>query len=233
MSKFISYSLTLRPRGGITEDDLNLLKKITVKYCLYWFIITEKEDESRHIHAALYLKKETTVSAFNQMMKRVFEGTFLERESIWGVAYKAKPMYNDDFVSKYMTKGDKTVEVDSHIPDLVERCSYYRDIPTKKVGKQTGDPYFAKLEKLYFEYCPKGKLAPSTEPTLQEMESFMCRMMFKERRIRVITDSRKMRRTCKCLRQYIMKAICYAWRQGDVTSESLWAGSEPIGYGQG
>lgn len=220
--KYIAYSITLRPRGGITDTDIELLKKITVKYCKFYLIITEKQDEARHVHAALYLKKEVTSSHFNQMIKRVFEGTFLERESVWGVAYKCKPMYNDDFVSKYMTKGDSTQEIESHIPDLVERCSYYRDIEQKTKKAYVADPYFNKLEKLYFEYVPEGKVGSNPEPTLQEMESFLCRMMFKERRIRVITDSRKMRRTCKCLKQYIMRCLKYAWRQGDVTGESVW-----------
>ena len=54
--KYPSYSITLRPCGGIIQDDIDMLMKIIDKYAKYAYAITEKEDEERHIHVALYLK---------------------------------------------------------------------------------------------------------------------------------------------------------------------------------
>lgn len=230
--KYLSYSITLRPKGGVTDSDVDLVKKITVKYCKFYLIITEKEGEARHVHAALYLKKETTSSSFNQMMKRVFEKTLLERDSIWRFAYKSKPMYNDDFVTKYMAKEDNTKEIDRHLPDVVERCSYYRDIADKR-NEYVADPFFHRLEQLYLEDIPKGKIGANPEPTNEELKEWLGKMMYHERKIRIIRDSRKFRRVVKCLRYYIMKICDYPMERGDINSEmGPMAGTEPYGYGQ-
>jgi hypothetical protein len=229
--KYLSYSITLRPCGGIIQEDIKSLCKIIKKYCKYAYAITEKEGEERHIHAALYLNKEKSVSAFNQIMKREFFISVVERESIWGVCYKGKPMYNDSFVNDYLInqvkdgkgKTDKVEVLYENLPPNEKRLEYYKDIVPRKVNRNTGDPYFAKLERMYYEHIEHNELAPDRQPTLQDMEHFICEMMFKHRRIKVITDSRKMRRVCKCLQRYIMKSIGYCWRQGDVENEHGYA----------
>ncbi len=227
--KYSAYSITLRPRSGIIQDDIDMLMKLIDKYCIYAMAIAEKEDDERHIHAGLYLKEEKTLSAFNQIMKRQFCSSLQERESIWAVAYRGKPMYNDAFVTEYclgqtkdgLPKEDKMEILYKNLPPNEKRIEFYKDVVPR--SKSTaGDPYFNKLEKLYYQHVEHNELAPSREPTLQEMEHFMCEMMFKHRKIRVITDSRKMRRTCKCLQKYIMKSIGYCWRQGTVESESMY-----------
>lgn len=225
--KYQSYSITLRPYGGVTQDDIDMLMKLILKYTKYAYAITEKEDEERHIHAALYLKEEKTLSAFNQLMKRQFYDSVVERQSIWGVCYKAKPMYNDAWVAEYCMgqtkdgkpKADKMEVLYNHLPANEKRLEYYKDIVPRKINRNTGDPYFAKLERLYYEHVEHNELAPCREPTLQEMETFICEMMFKHRKIKVITDSRKMRRTCHCLQKYIMKGIGYCWKTGNVEAD--------------
>ena len=227
-NKIKSLALTLRPRGGITDDDIALFLNMVMDRTDYRHIILEKKDSERHIHAALYLRTETTLSAFNQMMKRKFEKIFEERQSIWKYAYKGKQMYNDDWVVQYLINAnegegakseDECVVLESYLPDEEVRSTYYSDVPNAKKTRPSGDAYFLKLEKLYYEMIPEGTLAPSRDPTLQEIEHFLCVMMFKERKLRIITDSRKMRRVCKCLQKFICKATAYCWAKGDVESD--------------
>ena len=223
--KYKSYSITLRPKSGIIDDDITMVKKITLKYCKFYHIITEKEDDERHIHGAMYLQKSMTSSAFNQMFKRLLCTSFEKRDSVWRYAYSAHNMYNDDFVTKYLNKGDSTVTIMNKLPDLLERNEYYADtvVPVRSLSR-SADPYFKKLYDLYFESIPRvGTLAPSRNPTLQELEHFMCTLMFDQpdglSKIRIIRDERKMRQICQCLKALISRCPCYPWQRGNVESE--------------
>lgn len=230
--KYKSFSVTLRPSGGVTQDDIDMFMTFTERYAKYYYVITEKSSDERHIHAALYMNKERTTSAFNQQLKRIFQYSFQERGSIWKHAMSSHNMYNDDFYLKYLKEaneedGDKadddSVVIGNHVPPEEERWEYYQDTEPRKATRTSGDPYFLKLEKLYYEYNPARDMTlPESQPTLQQLESFMCRMMYKERRLKVVTDSRKLRRLIKCLQQFIQKCCgTYCWEKGDVKSEML------------
>lgn len=226
--KIKAIALTLRPLGGVTDDDIALFFNTIDGKVKYQYTITEKDGDSRHLHAALYLRTEMTLSSFNQMMKRKFQKTFEERNSIWKYAYVGKQMYNDDWVTKYLKEEneegakatDECVVLEDHLPDEEERGTYYSDVPHRQ-SKQQGDAYFLRLERLYYEYNPSRDLTlHESQPTLQQLESFMCRMMYKERRLNVMRDDRKLRRTIKCLRQFLLKCCkSYCWERGNVESE--------------
>lgn len=227
--KYKSYSITLRPKGGIIDDDIDLLMKLIDKYATYAYAITEKEADERHIHAAFYLKQEKSISAFNQIMKRQFYESVMERHSIWGVCYKGKPMYNDAFVKEYCIgqikdgkkKDDKVEVLYNHLPPNEKRMEYYKDIVTRGVQKTAADPYYAKLEKLWYEMTEHNELDPDINVTNEDMHKFLYQLMYNYRKIRIISDSRKFRRCCQCLRHYIMKGRlgCYPWKNGNVESE--------------
>lgn len=224
--KIQALAVTLRPANGILNEDIEKFVKYVKMYCDYWYIVAEKTDEQRHIHAGLYLKKKWTVSKINETLRGKFKKSFEERGSIMGVAFVGKPMYDSNFVDQYLIaenkEGEKSEEVSEVIDDTLPvesiREQYYME-KIEKAKRQGGDAYYLKLEKLYYEMIPQGQLAPSKEPTLQEIEHFLCVMMFKERRIRVISDSRKMRRLCHCLQKFICKATGYCWAKGDVESQ--------------
>lgn len=236
MSKIKSIALTLRPRGGITDDDIALLLNIVLDRCEWLHVITEKTDAEKHIHAALYLKNETTLSAFNQLLRRKMLKSFEERNSIWKYACVSRTMYNDDFLKKYLmeqikdgeAKDDEMTVIESKLPSEEERAAYYSDVKPTRKTRTHGDPYYLKLEKLYYECHTlmqredgQTMLAPTREPTLEEIEHFLCKMMYDERRLNVISDSRKMRRVCKNLRCFIMKATRYCWSKGNVESDVM------------
>ena len=241
-NKIKSLAITLRPRGGVTDEDIAMFLNMVMDRTEFRHVITEKSEAERHIHAALYLRKETTVSAFGQLMKRKFEKIFEERKSIWKYAYKGTQMYNDDFLKNYLIGAnegegakseDECVVVESYLPDEEVRKTYYSDTPNAKKTRPTGDAYYLKLEKLYYEYANQldpdpvngamnqRRLRPTDRPTLEQIEEFLSDIMYRQRRINVIQDSRKMRRVCKNLRCFIMKATKYCWSRGDVNSDVM------------
>lgn len=235
MSKFNkikSVAVTLRPRGGVTDEDIALFMNIALDRVDYSYIITEKEGADRHIHAALYLKRETTLSAFNQIMKRKFLKTVEERESIWYHCYKGKQMYNDDWVQKYLMEEneegakatDECVVLEDNLPDEEVRATYYSEVAQRKSSTgRTADPYYAKLIKMYMEKVPKDRVGWNPNPTLQEVHEFLYEEMM-ELRIRVISDGRKYRRVCKMLQRLICwrckKCVKdYPFERGTIESE--------------
>lgn len=238
-NKIKSLAITLRPRGGITDDDIALFLNTVMDRTEFRHVILEKSEAERHLHAALYLRNETTVSAFGQLMKRKFEKSFDERKSIWKYAYKGTQMYNDDFLKNYLIGAnegegakseDECVVLESHLPSEEVRKTYYTDTPNAKKTRPTGDAYYLKLEKLYYEHakqhceqdgCTCRQLRPTDKPTLEQIEEFLSDIMYRQRRINVIQDSRKMRRVCKNLRCFIMKATKYCWSRGDVNSDVM------------
>lgn len=229
MPKYSAYSITLRPLSGITQDDIDMLMKLIDKYCVYAVAITEKEDDARHIHAGFFLTEEKTISAFNQIMKRQFRKSFEERESIWAVAYRGKPMYNDAFVKEYCldqikdgkSKDDAYEILFKNLPPNTKRLEFYKDVVPRSKFNPAADPYYAKLQKLWYELTPHNDLSPDIELSNEDMHKFLYDLMFKYKKIRIISDSRKCRRLCKCLRHYIMngKYGCYPWKSGNVESE--------------
>jgi len=213
--KYSALSLTLRPRGGIQEKHIDILMSYVKKKTKYHYVITEKNDEARHIHAALFMMDEVTTSSFGQTMKRMFDSLFQETNSVWKYACTTKPMFNDDFVTTYMEKGDDTVEVSKTLPDEEERCTYYKDVPSKAKRDTYGDPYYMRLMRLYDQWEDK-----TGRPDLYEIERFLMISMVKNYTINAIPDDRKFRRTCKMLYMYLRKSESYLFETGDVAAAS-------------
>lgn len=192
-----SFAVTHRPRGGITDDDISLFTKWCRKQCAYFFVITEKEDEARHLHAALFLKKKTSHSNVANTILRVFKNLDVEERSVLRSGIKA--MYNSDFITSYMEKGDDTVVIERNLPEVSTLDSYFADVPDKrKRGPSAADPFYANLEKLWWEFK-----RPIEETNPSNLRNFLMNMMNKERRIRVISDNRKIFQISCALSRYI------------------------------
>jgi len=197
------------------DKHIEILSKYVKKKSKYYYVITEKKDDARHVHAALYLKDEVTTSSFGQTMKRMFDVVFQETGSVWKYACTFKPMFNDDFVSSYMEKGDETIEVLKNLPGEEERCTYYKDVPSKATRESYGDPYYMRLVRLYEEWPDK-----TGRPDLYEIERFLMISMVKTQVLRAIPDDRKFRRTCKMLHMFLHKSESYLFETGDVVAAS-------------
>lgn len=198
-----SFCLTHRPYGGVSDDDIALLMKWVKRNCDYYYVITEKEDVSRHIHAALFCKKPKTLSNFTTDMLRLYKDITTEEKSV--LRKGCKLQYNMDFINVYMAKGDDTVLIERNLPEEHTLDSYYSEIPApKKKGPSSADPFYANLEKLWFIHK-----RPIEECNPSNLRNFLMKMMNEVRCIRVISDNRKIFQISCALSRYINKETSY------------------------
>jgi len=208
--KIRSFAITIRPRDGVDNEQIIKFVTWVKKTCEYHYIITEKADHERHIHAGIFLKKPSTHSNVSIQLVRLFkELDTHERTTLRG---GVKKMYNIDFIKTYMEKDDHTVVIDKNLPEEATLDAYFDEVPApKKKGPQTADPYYASLEKLWFTY--KRPIEETNPPNIR---NFLMNMMNCERKIRVIADNRKIFQLSVSLSRYINKET--EWR---VTPEAF------------
>jgi len=201
INKFSTYAFTFRPRGGVTDAHIASLVKYIKKVGTYYFIITEKLDDERHVHSAFLLKKPTYRSCLSVSLGRLFKD--LDKDEI-RVMYKGlKILYSDDFLKEYMNKGDHTVVIERNLPENGSLCSYY---PSKDPPPPTGRSYqlhteMKRLESLWNEYVP-----PHVEKTTPHARDFLFRMMYTERVHGIVCDD-KVRQLARHLVRWMNKPL--------------------------
>lgn len=192
-----SYAVTFRPHGGVTDKQIDDFTAFCGKYCTYYSIVTEKEDDERHIHAGLFLKKKVDRSSFCTQLIRKFPDLSYDEKAVLRKGIKF--MYNIDFVKNYMDKDDDTVVVANNLPETATLDSYFAEVPNpKKRGPSSADPYYSNLEKLWYLHK-----RPEDECNPNNIRHFLMNMMNKERIIRVISDNRKVFSLSCALARYI------------------------------
>lgn len=198
--EYKSYALTVRPRDGATITHDGLLVTFLRKYCQYWYVVSEKLDEERHLHAGVFFKKAQTRSNVCLMLKRVFKDLDDDEKRVLGKGVRI--MYNLDFIEEYLNKDDDTVVVSDNMAEAKHLEGYWppsKDQERAKASMAT-DKYYAKLECLWYEHQ-----SPGVEIRYDTVCAFLSRMMNKERLIRVIVDDRKLKQTAMALSRYIRK----------------------------
>lgn len=194
-----TFAITLRPRGGILDEQVDTLVKYIKKQCDYYYIITEKTGIERHIHAGIFLKKKKTKSNFTTDILRLYKDLDPEEKSVMRKGIRV--MFNADFLGEYMEKDDDTVVLEKNLPEASTMDSYFAEVPLpKKKGPQATDTFYDNLEKLWYEYK-----RPIDEPTPKNLRNFLMRMMNYERKIRVIADNRKIFYISNALARYISR----------------------------
>lgn len=198
-TKVRSFALTHRPRGGIDDGDIKKAVAWIKKNCEYYFVITEKEDDQRHLHASLFLKKPKTRSNFCTDMLRLFKDLDPEEKAV--LRKGCKFQYNAGWMKSYLEKGDSTVEIEKCLPEAHHLEHYFKEVPDlQKKGPKATDPYYANLEQLWYEYK-----RPIEECNPENIRHFLMNMMNNERKIRVIADNRKIFSLSCALARYINK----------------------------
>lgn len=212
-------SLTIRPKGGLPQEYQDRILKFIDKYSSDSSCIIEMEDTSRHLHAALFLKKPTAPGDLFGKNKAFWRNVGRELEevtdSIYSVMLKAEVVYNDDWVEKYLAKDEGAVILRSLSMLKEERLTHYVDRAPPVDHTYKGDPYYLKLEKLWFEYnddLPKD---------IHHVNRFMCNMMFAERRINVISDPQRMKQKVRSLMMFLWQAQSY-----DYNDREFWMGQD-------
>lgn len=194
-----SFAVTFRPYGGVTDDQIKLFIKYVKRQCEYYYVITEKTMAERHIHAGLFLKKKKSPSNFSTDLIRLFKDCTSEEKAVLRKGIKS--MYNNDFINNYMNKDDDTVIIERNLPEASHLESYYSEVPApKKTGPTATDPYYQNLENLWYQYK-----RPIEECNPSNIRNFLMVMMNDERKIRVISDNRKIFQISCALSRYINK----------------------------
>lgn len=197
-----SYAFTHRPRK-LEDTDITKFTKWVKRNCEYYYIITEKVDHGRHIHAALFLKKPKTRSNFCTDMLRLYKDIDSEEKAVLrkGCRYQ----YNKQWMDVYLAKGDDTVVIERNLPEVSHLESYFKEVPDlRKKGPQATDPFYANLEKLWYEHK-----RPIEETNPENLRHFLMKMMNDDRKIRVIADNRKIFMISCALSRYINKETSY------------------------
>ena len=170
--KYTTWTITVRPHGGITNEQIAGVSKWITRTCDYYHIITHKDGSERHMHAAMFIKRETVRSNLNSCLGSV---TCLKdlTEAEKGVLRKGtKVMYDWNFISEYLAKHNPSHEkydpfhkvVASKLPPLDEREAVGKQRFPEKDDKRMehkfeGDPWLLKMEALF-----KDWLCACTEP---------------------------------------------------------------------
>jgi len=193
-----TYALTIRPYGGITDEQVGLIEKYIRKQCEYYHLITEKTGHERHVHAGLFLKKPKTRSNFGTDMMRLFHDLSPTEKSVLRGGIKV--MYNKDYISNYLDKDDDTVVVASCLPEIDTLHGWFPPPLPPKPKKKGVDLFYLHLEELWHQHK-----RPIEECTPENIRHFLMRMMNVERVIKVIPDNRKVFMMSCALARFINK----------------------------
>ena len=130
--KFQSFALTLRPRNGVTDEQVKEVTAWNRKRSLHFHVITEKDGSARHIHAALILKTAVTRSNVLTVWQRLIKKFGLDTEELAVARKGVRVLYSNDFIDQYLNKGDDTEVIASELPEKAHLESYYPPKPEVK-----------------------------------------------------------------------------------------------------
>jgi len=68
MDTFKTFAIIIRPRSGVSDTDIDRFVKWVKRNAEFYYVITEKSGDERHIHFALFLKKRKKRSNVTQMI---------------------------------------------------------------------------------------------------------------------------------------------------------------------
>lgn len=204
MSKVKTYAVTFRPYNGVTDEQIAKLCKWCDKKYHWDSLITEKLDDKRHVHMAVYLEQPVAAGNMRNTLTRLFKELSEEERTVFRNGIKI--MYNHDWLTNYLEKGDDTVEIASRLPTTEGPGyleSYYppplEDRENK--AKRAADAYYANLEVLFYEHQPRH-----LDVNPENVRHFLYDMMYAKRLIRVIADDRKILQVSRHLSRYINKS---------------------------
>jgi len=200
--KFKTFALTVRPRDGISDQQVSILTAFIKKRTDHHHVVTEKLGSERHVHAALYLKTAITKSNFATLLTRLCKNTLDFDETELSVVRKGiKILYNNDFVENYLDKDDDTVVISTDLPESSHLESWYPPKPVTKSKTQKHSAYYWELEKLWYELQ-----SPTVEVHTLNARHFLYRLMYSDRVIPIIRDDKQIVQTARHLVRFINKA---------------------------
>lgn len=203
-----SYAVTVRPRDGVTPEQITKFMKWVRKMCVYYYVVTEGEGATRHIHAGLFMYKAQKRSNLCTALVRQFPELDNEESRILKAGVRVQ--YDINFIESYLTKDEEVIEIASTLPEVGKLEGFWPPAAEQAKAKaaKAVDKYFAKLEMLWNEH--RG---PSVEVTQKNVGDFLFDMMYDTRAIRCIVDPKRGKQTVTVLLNYLSrKTVCdYDW----------------------
>ena len=198
MSKYQAYAITLRPSGGVNDEQLTTFVKWVTKYSTYSLVVTEKEGSDRHIHAGVFLKAPTLKGNVWKLLVRLPLSLSDTEKRVFQQGLK--PMFNHDWID-YCRKGDSTQILHSNLPESECLESYFPTKTAERSYVKKSSPYYLKLEGLWYEH-----VSPGVEVNPRNIRNFLFKMMYSERLIDVIKDDKQIIQVSRHLSRFISKA---------------------------
>lgn len=184
-TKFTTYAITVRPRSGVSDADVILFTAFAKKYCEYYYIITEKDDDERHIHSALYLKASKTRSNVCTLLTRLFK--HFEKDELSVLQKGVKILYSNSFLTDYMNKGDNTVVVERNLPEMDVLDNYY---PPKPVSTQATRRLNMHATMEQYESLWRTHVSSLVECNTASVRDFLFDMQYNKRVIGLMDDKK-------------------------------------------
>ena len=202
-----SYCLTVRPRGGITDDTLNRLSTWVEKQS-YGFLAVEMENEARHAHAQVWLDDPRTRGTICTALVRICEETIKD----WDQAQKkvlrngVRIAYSDwylDYLSDNLSKleteqpdvrvDNPPITTNSFYPTEEEQLSQVR-------RRNAADQRYFELNEKLIEWLRQNNQNDSI--TLYRVADFINDAQFGLKVIAVMKDRQTRMNTAKNLWYY-------------------------------
>lgn len=184
--KFSTFAITIRPRSGISEDDIKKYCAFVKKHCSYYYIITEKEDDERHIHSAIFFKIPKTRSNVTTYLSRLFKHYDSEEKRVLNNGCKI--LYNNDFITSYMNKGDDTVVIERNLPEISQLEAYYPPKPEVSTAEQRRLHMHSTM--ISYEQYWHQYMSPIAEVNTSTVRDFLFDLQYNKRVIGLLDDKK-------------------------------------------
>ena len=209
--KFKAFCITVRPKRGLHGVYAEAVEKYIRKQAYYVYNY-EKEDEARHIHAQIFFEEAVRKSNIQTALKRIAE----KHDIDWSPAARkvlvsgVKIAYNDNFIDNYITK-DNEVSMENYNPPSNTDEYYPTEEEQKKAIAQASvaDKYFNAILNMWnVEHDDEYKVSPQT---LQDVGHFIYKLMFVDKVIPVISDTKRRKDIVKAATHYLFPYY-QSWR---------------------
>lgn len=203
MDSFSTYAVTIRPRSGITDVQVDKFSKWVRKHCTYYYVITEKLEDQRHVHAALYLKVAKKRSNVTQMLLQLFKDLEPDEKSV--LQKGVKILYSNDFLLNYMNKGDDTVVIERHLPEVSVLETFY---PPKPIAPSTQRRLHMHATMEQYERLWRENVLPFVDVNTSTVRDFLFDMQYNKRCIGLLDDKKLMQHARWFTRWYHRAESC-------------------------
>lgn len=215
MEKVKSYAITIRPRDGISEQQITKFCNYVTRKSIYYHVVTEGTMADRHIHAGVVFHKAAERRNVINEILRLYPELDAKERTVLRAGIKI--MYNNDWINKYTEKNGADVEgsdgtreeIISCLPESRHLDAYFPPKPEAKSSeakRKEHNKRYQQLEKLWFQYQ-----TPGTEVNTPNCRAFLARMMYKENEINIPSQDKEIIQMARHLTRWLCNVQHDVW----------------------